>query len=43
MACLNRDYPTPLGRELIKVAVDDFRKGKKDTGRLYEKAATHIC
>jgi amidophosphoribosyltransferase len=38
MACLDRKHPTPMGRELIKLALDNFKKGKKDSGRLYEQA-----
>ncbi len=37
-ACLNQQYPTPLGKALFSVALDNFRKGKKEVGRIYEKA-----
>ena len=43
MACLNRDYPTPMGKELIKIALDNFRKGKKETKRIYETAVKCGC
>jgi amidophosphoribosyltransferase len=43
MACLNREYPTPTGRELIKVAMDNFRKGKKVNGRTYENVTKCGC
>lgn len=42
MACLNRDYPTPMGRKLIKIALDNFKNGKKEGRRLYE-SATRKC
>jgi len=32
-ACITGEYPTPWGKKLIKVAWDNFRKGKK--GRTY--------
>ncbi|MBD3164739.1 amidophosphoribosyltransferase [Candidatus Woesearchaeota archaeon] len=38
MACLNRYYPTPLGKKLMGVALDNFRKGRKESSRLYETA-----
>ena len=43
MACLNRVYPTPTGRELIKVAIDNFKNGKKESSRLYECSKKKIC
>jgi amidophosphoribosyltransferase len=43
MACLNRDYPTAMGKELIKVALDNFKKGKKETARLYEAESKCGC
>tara|TARA_B100001971_G_C18135396_1_gene507286 strand:- start:771 stop:1052 length:282 start_codon:yes stop_codon:yes gene_type:complete len=32
-ACITGDYPTPCGKKLIKLAWDNFRKGKE--GRTY--------
>jgi amidophosphoribosyltransferase len=39
LACLNRDYPTPLGKKMLDIALDNFRKGKKEDKRVYESAA----
>ena len=34
MACLNGEYPTPCGKDMYKVALVNWKKGKK--GRTYE-------
>lgn len=38
LACLNREYPTPMGKHLLNVALANFKKGKKEDRRLYESA-----
>jgi len=39
LACLNRDHPTPTGQIFMQKALDDFKKGKKTTGRVYEASS----
>jgi amidophosphoribosyltransferase len=43
MACLNREYITPLGKQLAKIAIENFKKGIKETSRTYETAIRCSC
>jgi len=38
LACLDRKYPTPLGKKLFARAHENFNKGRKESSRAYEKA-----
>ncbi len=43
MACLDRKYPTPLGKSLFKIGLENYQSGKHEEGRAYERAVQCGC
>lgn len=36
-ACVDTNYPTPVGEELYQIAIEDFKQGKSGCGRVFDE------